>query len=138
MVARAVQSEPINILASGLDWAWPQALRQLFQPRGVTLLLAKNADESVSVLRSRRIHTAVLDMDTPGASAAVIKLIRSDYPRLPCIALKSSPCTDVLTEALELDIFAVVDKPVDLDILQQLLNRLFVKIYNSDIFNLVP
>lgn len=138
MVARAVQSEPVNILASGLDWAWPQALRQLFQPRGVNLLLAKNTDESVSVLRHRRIHTAVLDMDNHGTNVAVLKVIRMDYPRIPCIALKSSPGQDLLTEALELDIFAVVDKPVDLDILQQLLDRLFVKIYNSNIFNFVP
>ncbi len=138
MVARAVQSEPVNILASGLDWAWPQALRTLFQPRGINLLLAKDADESVSVLRQQRIHTAVVDIDNPGTNVAILKVIRMDYPRVPCIVLKSAPGRDLLREALELEIFAVVDKPVDLIIFQQLLDRLFIKIYNSNIFNFVP
>ena len=41
----------------------------------------------------------------------------------------------LLDEALQLDVFSVIDKPVDMDILRQQLNRLFIKKYNSDIFN---
>jgi DNA-binding NarL/FixJ family response regulator len=65
---------------------------------------------------------------------ATIKIIRMDYPLLPCIMLTSEVDEAVLRKALGLDVFAVVYKPVDMDILQQLLNRLFVKKYASDIF----
>ncbi|GAH06814.1 unnamed protein product, partial [marine sediment metagenome] len=35
---------------------------------------------------------------------------------------------------LRLDVFSVIGKPVDMNILLEQLNRLFVKKYNSDIF----
>jgi hypothetical protein len=41
----------------------------------------------------------------------------------------------VLGKALQLDVFGVVGKPVNMEVLQQLLNRLFLKKYNSDIFS---
>ena len=39
-----------------------------------------------------------------------------------------------LYDALGLDIFSVIAKPVDMGILQRQLNRLFVKRYDSEIF----
>lgn len=134
MVAQTDQLERVNILASQADWAWPLALQRLFQPRGINLLVARDIDEFVNVLKQQRIHTAIIDIDYPNANVAMLKVIRLDYPWVPCIALKSKPRHELLTEALELEIFGVVDKPVDLNILQQLLNRLFIKKYHSNIF----
>jgi DNA-binding NarL/FixJ family response regulator len=65
-----------------------------------------------------------------------IKLIRMDHPLVPCILLTSRVDQDVLGKALQLDVFGVVDKPVNMDILRELLNRLFLKRYNSDLFAL--
>ena len=36
--------------------------------------------------------------------------------------------------ALGLDVFGVIDKPVDMGVLLEVLNRLFMKKYKSDIF----
>jgi DNA-binding NtrC family response regulator len=135
MMSNLSRFEEINVLASNADWAWPVALRDIFRPRGVNLLVAESADEFVSVIRQRRIHTAIVDMDCESRGGlATIKIIRMDYPLLPCIMLTSEVDEAVLRKALGLDVFAVVYKPVDMDILQQLLNRLFVKKYASDIF----
>ncbi len=35
---------------------------------------------------------------------------------------------------MQLDVFGVVGKPVNMDILRELLNRLFLKKYNSNLF----
>jgi hypothetical protein len=40
----------------------------------------------------------------------------------------------VLGRALQLDVFSVIDKPVDMNVLREQLNRLFIKKYNSNIF----
>ena len=40
----------------------------------------------------------------------------------------------MLGKALQLEAFGVVGKPVNMDILRELLNRLFLKRYNSDLF----
>jgi hypothetical protein len=58
-----------------------------------------------------------------------------DYPLLPCILLSSAAGESLLGEALRLDVFSVIGKPVDMGVLREQLNRLFLKKYSSDIFS---
>ena len=62
MVARLAQPD-YSVLVSEGDWAWVEALREIFRPRAVNLLVAHRIAELVSVIESRRIHTAIVDMD---------------------------------------------------------------------------
>jgi DNA-binding NtrC family response regulator len=135
MVAVQRQFEQINMLASAADWAWPLAQRDLFRPRGVNLFMANGADEVADILRNWRIQAAIIDTDEEGSGFAMIKVIRLEYPLVPFIALSSRPGWDLLDRALQLDVFGVVDKPVDMEVLRELLNRLFIKKYNSSIFS---
>jgi len=126
----------VNVLASQASWAWPAALREVFQPRGVNLLVAEDADQFVNIIRSKRIHTTILDTDSEKSSTlTTIRIIRMDYPLLPCILLSSTAGESLLGEALRLDVFSVIGKPVDMGILREQLNRLFLKKYSSDIFS---
>ena len=135
MVSRLSKLDEVNLLASEANWAWPLAVRDIFQPRGINLLVAKSVSEFVNVIEQKRIHATIVDMDSGKCSGlATIKIIRMDYPLLPCILLSSRSGEEVLSKALRLDVFGVVDKPVDMNVLLRLLNRLFVKKYNSDIF----
>jgi len=130
-----VKFDEINVLASEANWAWPEALRDIFRPRGVNLMVAENAGEFVNIIERKRIHTAIVDMDPEESNGlATIKIIRMDYPLLPCVLLTSEASQAVLEKALQLDVFGVIDKPVDMNIMRELLNRLFLKKYNSSIF----
>ena len=136
MVAQWSKLDEVNVLASAADWAWPQAVRDIFQPRGVNLLVAQEPDDFVHIIANRRIHTTIVDMDWGRSTGlTTIRLIRLDYPLLPCIVLTSRVDQDVLGQALQLDVFGVVGKPVDMNVLRELLNRLFLKRYNSNIFS---
>jgi DNA-binding NtrC family response regulator len=135
MVAMRSKLDEVNLLASEADWAWPNAVRDIFRPRGINLLVADSATEFVDIIKTKRIHATIVDMDSERSNGlATVKIIRFDYPLLPCILLTNAATESVLGEALQLDVFAVLDKPVDLNVLRQLLNRLFIKRYNSDIF----
>ncbi len=134
MVSNLSKLDEVNVLASGANWAWPAALRDIFQPRDVNLLVAERSDEFVNIIEQRRIHTTIVDMDSESGGLATIKIIRIHYPLLPCILLASVAGETMLSRALELDVFGVIDKPVDMGVLRELLNRLFIKKYNSDIF----
>ncbi len=135
MVSNLSQSEEINVLASGANWAWPEALRCIFRPRGVNLLVADNTSEFVNIIERRRIHTTIVDTDPEKSNAlATIKIIRMQYPLLPCILLSSARDEAMLSQALQLDVFSVIDKPVEMGILLEQLNRLFKKRYNSNVF----
>ena len=135
MVSNLSKLEEINVLASEANWAWPEAVRHIFRPRGINLLMAENAVEFVNIIERKRIHTTIIDMDSEQSNGlATIKIIRMDYPLIPCILLSSEAGESLLGEALRLDVFSVIDKPVDMGVLQKQLNRLFMKKYNSDIF----
>jgi DNA-binding NtrC family response regulator len=135
MVAQWFQSGDVNVLASAADWAWPDAVRSIFKPRGVNLLMAESTDEFVNVIATTRIHTAIVDVDAERSNGlATVRIIRMDYPLVPCIVLTRKVDKDMLGKVLQLEAFGVVGKPVNMDILRQLLNRLFVKRYNSDLF----
>jgi len=134
MVLNPSKFDEVNVLASGANWAWPEALRCIFQPRGVNLLVAENAGEFVNIIEQRRIQATIIDMDSEAGGLATIKIIRMGYPRLPCILLSDRPGEAVLRAALGLDVFSVIDKPVNMGILREQLNRLFIKKYNRDNF----
>jgi hypothetical protein len=74
------RAEQVNLLASASDWAWPQAVRQIFKPRGVNLLLAGSIDEFIVVLGSRRIHAAIIDLDSQSCGLTAIRVIRMGHP----------------------------------------------------------
>jgi DNA-binding NtrC family response regulator len=129
------QLDEVNVLASAASWAWPEALRNLFKPRGVNLMVAEDVNEFVHIIGRTRIHATIVDMDSERSNGlATIKIIRMDYPLQPCILLTSKVDQAVLGKALKLDVFGVIDKPVKMEILHQLLDRLFIKKYNSGLF----
>ena len=135
MVTQWSQVGGVNVLASAADWAWPDAVRSIFKPRGVSLLMAENAGEFVNIIATTRIHTAIVDADCQRSNGlATVKIIRRDYPLVPCIVLTHRADKELLGKALQLEAVGVVAKPVNMDILQQLLNRVFLKRYDSDLF----
>jgi DNA-binding NtrC family response regulator len=87
------------------------------------------------VLRHRRIRTTIVDTDLEQGGLWILKIIRTEQPLMPCILLTSEATEVMLEEALQLDVFSVIDKPVDMNILKDQLNRLFIKNYSSHIFS---
>jgi len=126
----------INVLVGESDWAWAEAVECIFAPRGVNSIVAADAASTLDIIERRNIHTAIVDMDSvPASGLSIIRLIRGYYPMLPCILLSRSVEEKLLARALALDVFSVIAKPVDMMILQDQLNRLFMKKYNSAVFN---
>jgi DNA-binding NtrC family response regulator len=130
------QTDRISVVASDANWAWPQALQGIFQPLGVDFLVAGSTNDFVDILRQRRVHTTIIDLDAERLNGlATVRIIRIEYPAVPCILLASDVGQMTLREALRLNIFSVIDKPVDMALLREQLNRLFVKRYGSHIFS---
>src|SRR4030042_1834298 len=105
--------EQINVLINDADWAWPTAVGQIFRNRNVELLMVKQADEALNVLQQRRIHTAIIDMNSKILNGlGMIRAIRSGFPLLPCILVADNVEKKLLSDALELEVFSVISKPV--------------------------
>jgi len=92
LTANPASGSEVNVLASQANWAWPAAVREIFRPRGVNLLVAENAGDFVSIIKNKRIHTTILDVDSGVWSAlTTVRIIRMDFPLMPCILLSSPP-----------------------------------------------
>ena len=135
MRARLSQPSSVNVLLSDADWAWPQAVSELFRPRGINALMADSAGELVRIVANNKIHLAILD-NSPGELSGLhaIKLIRNHDRLVPCILLAGEVDTRLLAQALALDVFSVLAKPIELPILAGYLDRIFRKYYASDLF----
>jgi DNA-binding NtrC family response regulator len=135
MMYENLQGGQINVLVSEADWAWPVAVREIFLPRGISMMLARRPSEVTDIMQHRRIHTAIVDMDAENLNGmGTIRIIRAQNPLLPCILLAHDVEQKMLSKALELDVFSVIGKPVDFDVLVGQLDRLFTRRYNCDVF----
>jgi len=96
--------------------------------------VAESPSEFVNIIERKRIQAMIVDMDCEAGGLATIKIIRMSYPLQPCILLSSEVGEAVLRAALKLDVFSVIDKPVNMSILREQLNKLFIKKYNNGVF----
>lgn len=131
------QPDHVNVLIGNADWAWPQAVAEIFQPRGINTLIANTPAEMVHIIDNNRIHLAILDMTIGQSDLSgmhTMKMIRKHNILLPCIMLAHNIDRHLLDEALKLDVFSVLSKPVDIDLLKKNINRLFLKCYECNVF----
>ena len=133
MVPRLSQPKHVNVLIDSAHWAWPRAVTKIFRPRRFNALVTDTAAEMVRIVSANKVHLAILDAAQPGLSAMeAIRVIRSHDRLLPFILLACRPDDRLLAEALGLGVFSVLDKPVDLHLLANQIDRLFLKCYGSN------
>lgn len=126
----------INILLGQTERSWEEVIANILAPRGINPLVVRDAAEALDVLSRRYVHTAIVDMDTQRSGGfGLVKVVRKYHPLLPFIVFSGSSERKELGLALEFNAFSVIAKPVDIGILQDELNRLFRKIYNSMVFS---
>jgi DNA-binding NtrC family response regulator len=126
----------IKVLVGSSEWSWRAVISSLLAPRGIDALVARGAQEAMDIIESNRLHVAIVDVDwQTGEGLSIVRVIRGYEPLLPCIMVSEGCERSALSRALELDVFSVLSKPVDMCILRQQMNRLFVKRYNSNVFS---
>ncbi len=130
------QPDSINVLISDTNWAWPQAVAEIFQPRGINALVAASTDDAVGLVRNNKIHLALVDSTVEESQGLkTLQAIRRQDNLLPCILLAQEPNERLLGRALALNAFSVLAKPVDLSLLAAHIDRVFTKQYASNVFS---
>jgi len=136
MVPRLSQPQHVNVLLDNAHWAWPRAVEEIFQPRGVNALVAQSSGDMVKLVDSNRIHLAILDSGREELGGLqTLRMIRKQDALVPCIMLAQIVDKHLLSQALNLGAFCVVAKPVDMQLLAEQVNRLFLRYYDSKLFS---
>ena len=130
-----VQTERTNrltVLLANEQEGWHQTIRGLLEPQGVQTLSARSGREALDLMESRPIHVAVLDQSMPQLGGLqVVKLMRDRKNAPPAILLANQLTNNLLREALSMQVFTVLGKPVDLNVLLDALARVLRRYHES-------
>ena len=113
---------------------WHETLVRLLEPQGVHALLVRSGREALGLIESTEIHAAVLDTAMPGLGGLqVIRLMREMRGRTPppAILLTQHLTNSLLREALGMQVFSVLSKPVDFNLLLDALARLLRRYHEN-------
>lgn len=114
--------------------AWDQTVSRLLEPQGVETLAVRTGREALDLIESRPIHAVVLDTQMPQLGGMqVIRLIREvRTQRAPAVILLTEYLThQLLREALGMQVFSVLAKPVDVNVLLEVLARVLRRYYEN-------
>jgi CheY-like chemotaxis protein len=125
-------SNRLTVLLANEQEAWHQTIRELLAPQGVQTVSAWNGREALRLIQSMPVHVAVLDAQMPQLGGLqVIKLMREMTPAPVAILLSSHLTNHLLQEALGMQVFTVLSKPVDFNILLDSLARILRRFHEN-------
>lgn len=125
---------------------WTRQLPRLLEPLGVQAHLARTGREAVDLAGRLELHAAVVDLLTPADDMRspardplpgglwLLQVLRRKPNRPPVVVVANDAYTlrqaqRYLNEALRLGAFSVINRPVDLDPLLQVIRRLIDRRY---------
>ncbi len=143
----------LQVLLTDAGGQWAEKLPRLLEPQGVRAIRARTVDHALALVRMEPVHVAVIDLALPGDMGGTgggrparaprrgsggLKLVRVIQRLDPCpptllIRGRAFEPEDnrLLTEALKLEVFSVLDEPVEFELLLQTLQRLVERYYGG-------
>jgi DNA-binding NtrC family response regulator len=129
---QASPTSRLTVLLANEQEGWHQTVRGLLEPQGVQTVTARSGREALSLLESQPIHVAVLDQQMPQLGGLqIVKLMREMHKAPPTILVARELNSHLLREALGMQVFSVLRKPVDLNVLLDTLARVLRRYHES-------
>ncbi|MGD0139585.1 MAG: response regulator [Tepidisphaeraceae bacterium] len=111
---------------------WHHTVRDLLRPQGVQTVIAHSGREALDLIESMPVHVAVLDVQMPQLGGLqVIRLLRELHKATPTILLANHLTNHLLQEALGMQVFSVLSKPVDFNVLLDALARVLRRYHEN-------
>ena len=125
-----IETEP-TILITDDDRAFRETLASVFAPRGFRTLLAADGEEAIQIIRRERIHLALLDMHMPRLTGIeTVYAVRQIDAKLPCVLISADLNEDVRRKAQDAKLFDVLEKPVELATITNVVADAFRQTYD--------
>jgi CheY-like chemotaxis protein len=130
-----VQTKHTNrftVLLANEQEEWHQTVSRLLEPQGVQTVSAHTGQEALHLMQSTLVHAAVLDAQMPQLGGLqVIRLLRELHKATPAILLTNHLTSHLLHEALGMQVFSVLSKPVDFNVLLDALARVLRRYHEN-------
>ena len=105
-----------------------QALSRLLEREGHVPVIASNGREAIELVRSERPDAVFLDIQMPGMDGLqALERIQAQAQGLPVVIMTAYGSMETAMEAIRLGAFDYLGKPLDLERIRSLLQRLLHK-----------
>ena len=145
----------LNVLMTEGEHAWVEQLPRLLGPHGVRAILAPDVGAAIRRIREGPVHAVVVDTTVPmergehrdrreerreaeedSGGLKLLRVIQRIEPAPPTVVVRDRRFDRrhddrLLSEALRLDAFSVLDQPVQLEQLLDVLRRLIERHYGG-------
>ena len=107
-----------TILIADDERSFLRSTTELLRRDGYECDAARDADETVQMLQSKRYDLLIADIKMPGnADFRVVRAAQQYAPGMPVILVTGYPSVDSAVAAVGLPVFAYMIKPIDYDLL---------------------
>ena len=127
----------LTVLLANEQESWHRTVRGLLEPQGVRTVSVRSGREALDAVEHGHVHVAVLDQRMPQLGGMqVVKMLAGrplkDGQSNPAAILLADHLSDQLMhEALALQVFSVLSKPVDFNLLLDSLARIVRRHYRG-------
>jgi CheY-like chemotaxis protein len=120
-----------SVLIADDDRGNREALGEALEQRGFRTLLAEDGGRAVELVQVDLVHLVLFDMQMPRLTGLeAFAVIRQTLDRmLPAVLMTADATSDLIRRAFQAQVFSVIPKPVNLNIVLNTLNRALAKTY---------
>lgn len=122
------------MVANGRQSPWATDLVDRLSSRAVGFHWPASADEALGMAMTDNVHVALVDGDVPtiDGGLTLVRRIRRAGIEKPCLLVCSEPDQRILRDALELNVFSVLEAAEGCDKIADMVLRIGRQIYNFD------
>ena len=138
MVAEARTDTPVepgraySILITDDDPGSRETLAGLLADRGFQTLQASCGEEAIDIVRVELVHLAIFDMHMPRMTGLeALEQVRLLNDLLPAILVTADATRELIRQAFQAQVFSVIPKPVNTNIVLNTLSRALAKVYGA-------
>jgi len=119
-----------TILVTDDDPGSREALASLLADRGFQTLQAASGEEAIEIVQVQMIHLIFIDMHMPRMTGLeALQQVRLFNEWLPAILVTAEVTRDLMRQALQAQVYSVIPKPVNKNLVLHTLLRALEKMY---------
>ncbi len=122
-----------SVLIADDDRGTREALGEVLENQGFRTLLATDGGQAVELVQVDMVHLILVDMQMPRLTGLeAFTVIRQTLDRvLPAVLMTADATNDLIRRAFQAQMFSVIPKPVNVNIVLDTLSRALAKAYGA-------
>jgi CheY-like chemotaxis protein len=122
-----------SILIADDDRGTREALGEVLESQGFRTVLAADGGQAVELVQVDMVHLILFDMHMPRLTGLeAFSVIRQTLDRvLPAVLMTADATNDLIRRAFQAQVFSVIPKPVNMNIVLNTLGRALTKAYGA-------